>query len=116
VLTGFGYDAAKRAVQARAVANLLPEVRDIRRLGSCPLDLCHVAEGAADGYVEEGVQPWDYSAGAFIAAQAGVRVELHPGAYGTPALLAAPEHGFEELLAAVTRAGFLALERGTSTP
>lgn len=115
VITGFSYDADKRAVQARAVANLLPQVRDIRRLGSCALDLCHVAEGSADAYVEEGVQLWDYAAGAFIAAQAGVRVEMLPGAFGTPAILAAPDHGFEEMLATVTQAGFLALERGTST-
>ena len=32
VITGFGYDSAKRAVQAQAVARLLPEVREIRRL------------------------------------------------------------------------------------
>ena len=107
VITGFGYDAAKRTVQAQAVARLLPEVRDIRRLGSCALDLCHVAEGTADAYVEEGVQLWDYAAAGFIARQSGVRVELHPGAYGTPALVAGPEHGFDELLAAVRVAGFL---------
>ena len=108
VITGFGYEAAKRSVQAQAVARLLPEVRDIRRLGSCALDLCHVAEGTADAYVEEGVQLWDYAAGAFIARQSGVRVELHPGAYGTPALVAGPDHGFDELMAAVRDAGFLA--------
>ncbi len=85
-------------------------MRDVRRLGSCALDLCHLAEGAADGYVEEGVQPWDYAAGAFIATQAGARCEMHPGAYGTPALVAAPEHGFDELLDAVRDAGFLVPE------
>jgi myo-inositol-1(or 4)-monophosphatase len=116
VITGFSYDAGKRAVQAQAVARLLPEVRDIRRLGSCALDLCHVAEGTADAYVEEGVQLWDYAAGAFIAQQSGVRVEMHPGAYGTPALVAGPDHGFDELMTAVRDAGFIALERGTSTP
>jgi myo-inositol-1(or 4)-monophosphatase len=108
VLTGFGYDADKRAVQAAAVARLLPHVRDIRRLGSCALDLCHLAEGSADAYVEEGVNLWDYAAGAFIAAQAGARWERHPGAYGTPALVAAPAHGFETFLDAVRDAGFLA--------
>jgi myo-inositol-1(or 4)-monophosphatase len=108
VITGFGYDAAKRAVQAAAVARLLPHVRDIRRLGSCALDLCHLAEGSADAYVEEGVNLWDYAAGAFIATQAGARWELHPGAYGTDALVAAPAHGFDELLTAVREAGFLA--------
>jgi myo-inositol-1(or 4)-monophosphatase len=108
VITGFGYDAGRRMVQARAVANLLPEVRDIRRLGSCALDLCHLAEGSADAYVEEGVNIWDYAAGAFIAAQAGARIELLPGADGAATVVAAPEHGFEEFLAAVRAAGFLA--------
>ena len=46
VLTGFGYDAGRRAVQGAAVARLLPHVRDIRRMGAAALDLCSVAEGA----------------------------------------------------------------------
>ena len=58
---------------------------------------------------------WDYAAGAFIAAQAGARWELHPGAYGTPALVAAPAHGFEEFLDAVRDAGFLAPGRPLRT-
>jgi myo-inositol-1(or 4)-monophosphatase len=120
VITGFGYEAPKRAVQAAAVARLLPVVRDVRRLGSAALDVCYVADGKADAYVEEGVQIWDYAAAAFIASQAGVRVELHDGAYGTPALVAAPEHGFDEFLAAVTDAGFLstgvALESAPDAP
>jgi len=112
VFTGFGYDAGKRAVQAAAVARLLPQVRDIRRLGSCALDLCHVAEGSADGYVEEGVNLWDYAAGRLVAEAAGARVELMPGAAGTPAILAAPTHGFEEFREAVVRSGFLAEDHG----
>src|SRR3546814_2718995 len=53
VLTGFNYDSDVRRVQAAGLATLLPLVRDIRRLGSCALDLCHIAEGTADGYYEE---------------------------------------------------------------
>ena len=108
IATGFGYDADVRRAQAATVAALLPQVRDIRRLGSCALDLCHLAEGSVDAYVEEGVNLWDYAAGAFIATQAGARWEMHPGAYGTGALVAAPAHGFDEFLAAVRDAGFLA--------
>ena len=33
--TGFGYVASRRRVQGRIVAELLPQVRDIRRVGSC---------------------------------------------------------------------------------
>ncbi len=54
-------------------------MRDIRRMGSCALDLCHVAEGRLDGYVEEGVNLWDHAAGALIAEAAGARWELASG-------------------------------------
>jgi myo-inositol-1(or 4)-monophosphatase len=116
VITGFSYEVAKRTVQAQAVARLLPVVRDVRRLGSSALDLCYVADGKADAYVEEGVHPWDYAAGAFIATQAGARTTVLRGAYGTPAMVAAPEHGYEELLAAVRAAGFLAAEGAADGP
>ncbi|MGN0065474.1 MAG: inositol monophosphatase family protein [Nocardioides sp.] len=79
VLTGFGYQAEVRAHQAACVARMLPAVRDIRRMGSCALDLCHVAEGTADAYVEEGPRPWDHSAGGLVLSEAGGRFELVPG-------------------------------------
>jgi myo-inositol-1(or 4)-monophosphatase len=106
--TGFNYEARIRAVQADAVGRLLPQVRDIRRFGSCALDLCHVAEGTLDGYVEEGVNLWDHAAGALIAEGAGARSELAAGAGGQELLLCAPEHGFDEFRKAVEDAGFLA--------
>ena len=106
VATGFSYEADVRALQAAATARLLPHIRDIRRLGSCALDLCHVAEGRLDGYVEEGVQPWDHAAGALIAEGAGARVEMATGAAGRPLLLCAPDHGFDTLRDAVRDAGF----------
>jgi len=106
--TGFSYEARIRAIQADAVGRLLPQVRDIRRFGSCALDLCHVAEGLLDGYVEEGVNLWDHAAGALIAEGAGARCELAAGAGGHELLLCAPSHGFDEFRTAVETAGFLA--------
>jgi myo-inositol-1(or 4)-monophosphatase len=106
--TGFNYDAGLRGLQARAMVNLLPRVRDLRRLGSCALDLCHVAEGSLDAYVEEGVNLWDHAAGGLVARVAGARTELTTGAGGRDLLLCAPDHGFEEFRAAVREAGFLA--------
>jgi myo-inositol-1(or 4)-monophosphatase len=72
--TGFGYDARRRHAQSRAVADLLPKVRDIRRLGSGALDLCSVAAGRLDGYYEQGLSAWDLSAGELIAREAGAVV------------------------------------------
>jgi myo-inositol-1(or 4)-monophosphatase len=108
VATGFSYDATQREIQARALVRLLPRVRDIRRLGSCALDLCHVAEGSVDAYVEEGVNLWDFAAGALVARAAGARTELTPGAGGRDVLVCAPSHGFDEFREAVRQAGYLA--------
>ncbi len=74
VATGFGYRAEQRRAQAAVVAGLLPEVRDIRRHGSAALDLCTVAAGRVDAYYEMHLNPWDFAAGALVAAEAGVVV------------------------------------------
>jgi myo-inositol-1(or 4)-monophosphatase len=108
VATGFSYDAGLRELQARALVRMLPQVRDIRRLGSCALDLCHVAEGSVDAYVEEGVNLWDHAAGGLIARAAGARTELTAGAGGREVLLCAPDHGFAEFRDLVGEAGYLA--------
>lgn len=79
--TGFSYDRARRGRQAEVAAALLPRVADIRRQGSAALDLCAVAAGRLDGYYEVGLNPWDYSAGALIAAEAGCVVG---GLHGEP--------------------------------
>jgi len=106
VATGFSYQAEVRAVQAAAVGRLLPEIRDIRRFGSCALDLCAVAEGMLDGFVEEGVHLWDYAAAGLIARAAGADLRVLAGASGMTLLGCGPRHGFDEFLAAVEKAGF----------
>jgi myo-inositol-1(or 4)-monophosphatase len=116
VLTGFNYSADTRAIQAAAVGRMLPQVRDIRRQGSCALDLCHVAEGQADAYVEEGVSDWDHAAGALVAAEAGAVVELTTGAGGKDTLVCAPAHGFADFRTLVVACGFLAEGPGIGNP
>jgi myo-inositol-1(or 4)-monophosphatase len=102
VATGFGYRVEQRRAQGAVVAQLLPRVRDIRRFGSSALDLCTVAAGRMDAYYELDLNPWDYSAGALVAAEAGVVVTGLPGsAFAEPmAIAAAPSIAgpFVELL------------------
>jgi myo-inositol-1(or 4)-monophosphatase len=106
--TGFSYEARQREIQAAALLRLLPRIRDIRRLGSTALDLCAVAQGSLDGYLEEGVNLWDYAAGGLIAQAAGARVETDRGVGGRPIVIAAPAEGFDEFRAAISEAGYLA--------
>ncbi|MEY9872644.1 myo-inositol-1(or 4)-monophosphatase [Streptacidiphilus sp. MAP12-33] len=104
--TGFGYLRDRRAHQAEVVAALLPRVRDIRRGGSAAVDLCDVAAGRLDGYYERGLNPWDYSAGALIAAEAGALVSGRPGLPASPELtVAAPTGLFEPLRSALESLG-----------
>jgi myo-inositol-1(or 4)-monophosphatase len=74
VSTGFGYDGARRALQAEVVARVLPAARDIRRGGSAALDLCWTAAGRLDAYYERGVNLWDVAAGELVCARAGLQV------------------------------------------
>jgi myo-inositol-1(or 4)-monophosphatase len=53
--TGFSYSSDSRAAQGAIVAQLLPEVRDIRRFGAASLDICAVASGRLNAYYERGL-------------------------------------------------------------
>ena len=98
--TGFGYVATRRRAQARVIATLLPQVRDIRRIGSAALDLCTIASGGLDLYYERGLKPWDLAAAALVATEAGASVV---GLHGTPAgedmTVAGPRGSVETLVA-----------------
>ncbi|GEL18030.1 inositol monophosphatase family protein [Pseudonocardia asaccharolytica] len=88
--TGFSYRADRRARQARMAAGMLPRVRDLRRAGSAALDLCAVAAGWLDGYLEHGLSWYDWAAAGLIAREAGAVVRV-PGPPG--AAVAAPDDG-----------------------
>jgi myo-inositol-1(or 4)-monophosphatase len=104
--TGFAYDAARRQAQAAIVAELIGDVRDIRRLGSAALDLCFVAAGRYDAYFETGLMSWDAAAGELIAREAGCRSGDHHGGPPRPAelLVATPRifDGLQRRLAEVS--------------
>jgi myo-inositol-1(or 4)-monophosphatase len=96
--TGFSYDSERRTKQADAVSHLISRVRDIRRIGSAALDLCHVASGQLDAYYEKGLKPWDHAAGVLVAAEAGARVAGLHGVPASRALTIAAEPGlFDQL-------------------
>jgi myo-inositol-1(or 4)-monophosphatase len=77
--SGFAYDLEKRKIQAALIARLLPEIRDLRRLGACAVDMCHVASGSLDAYFEAGVNEWDYAAAGLIATEAGAMISIDTG-------------------------------------
>lgn len=99
--TGFAYDVDRRVEQGRIVAQLLPQIRDLRRLGAAAVDICYVAMGAFDGYFEYGLYEWDWAAAGLIAQEAGAlfttdshRISVCAG----PALHARLAHAVEVLV------------------
>jgi myo-inositol-1(or 4)-monophosphatase len=106
--TGFGYAPQRRAVQAALLAQILPQVRDVRRIGSAALDLCMVAAGRLDAHFEHGLNVWDWAAAALIATEAGAVVVL-PGddAAGGQLVVAAAPGVAAQLTAALDRLGAL---------
>ncbi len=94
--TGFSYQPERRSRQARRVAEMIPHVRDIRRLGAAAPDLCYVAAGRLDVYFEEFLGPWDLAAGELIAREAGCRTgALHGGPVHPSSVLVANPSLFE---------------------
>ena len=92
-------------MQAQLLTQLVPVVRDIRRLGAASLDLCSVAAGRVDAYYEQGLNPWDMSAGLLVASEAGARIGGLRGAEAGYALAVASAPGvfapLTELLASL---------------
>ncbi len=91
VATGFSYSSDRRARQGALIAELLPQVRDIRRMGTASLDLCFVAAGRLNAYFERGLSPWDHAAGALVAAEAGAAVRGWDGAAASKEFILAAE-------------------------
>lgn len=59
---------------------------DVRRMGAASIEMCYVAAGRLEGYVEQGLKPWDYAAGMLIVREAGGAVTKADG--GEPSLSA----------------------------
>jgi myo-inositol-1(or 4)-monophosphatase len=98
IATGFGYEPGRRAHQAEVLRTVLPRVRDIRRGGSCCVDLCSLAAGRVDGFFERGPQRWDIAAGELIVTEAGGHVAGLDGRPAGPELtIAAAPDLFDQL-------------------
>ena len=95
-------DADVRARQAEVVARVLPQVRDIRRVGAAALDLAWCACGRFDAYYERGVHEWDVAAGILIASRAGMAVrDLSAAGQDAWGVAVAPQDLIDELVALV---------------
>ncbi|PSL45906.1 myo-inositol-1(or 4)-monophosphatase [Salsuginibacillus halophilus] len=81
--TGFPYDKGTHPDNnINYVAELLPNVGGLRRMGSAALDLSMVAAGRLDAYWELKLKDWDVAAGLLIVEEAGGKVKRQDEAQG----------------------------------
>ena len=99
--TGFAYQPTLRHSQALIMTELISQVRDIRRSGSCAVDLCSVASGRIDAFYETGVHWWDVAAGIQIVKGAGGVVTYEPN---KKRIVASCPNLWEELNNAINKA------------
>jgi myo-inositol-1(or 4)-monophosphatase len=70
--TGFPFKQKQHSESfMKIITGLFVDCADFRRTGSPALDLCYLAAGRVDGYLELGLKPWDLAAGDLIAREAG---------------------------------------------
>lgn len=83
IATGFPYAKVNKGIEYKwviqSMTSLLPNIRDIRRLGAAAIDLCYLAEGKTDGFYEIDLKPWDVAAGILILLESGGKVSNTSG-------------------------------------
>lgn len=80
VMIGYPYNAdAWRPFCLKLTGQLYGHCASIRSSGSAEAELCYVAAGKIDVYVESFIQPWDVAAGACILLEAGGRISDYEG-------------------------------------
>ena len=67
------------APEVHRFVKVLEQVRSLRRLGSCALNMCYVADGRLDAYWATNVAAWDSAAGTVIARESGATLTAYDG-------------------------------------
>uniref|UniRef100_A0A336K7I9 Inositol-1-monophosphatase n=1 Tax=Culicoides sonorensis TaxID=179676 RepID=A0A336K7I9_CULSO len=105
--TGTARDESKMVVVMENINKLTRLAHGIRCLGAAALNICMVALGGADCYIEFGLHAWDMAAGELIVREAG-GVSLDPS--GGPldlmsrrCLVAATQELANEVIAQITQ-------------
>jgi len=80
ICIGYPYDVDHWKPRAMALINTLyGNSISIRNLGSAETELCYVACGRFDAYIESHLKPWDVTAGGIILKNAGGKVTDYSG-------------------------------------
>jgi myo-inositol-1(or 4)-monophosphatase len=107
-MVGVGYPKGEepRGLAHAWLGDLLPEVRDFRRMGSAACDLVSIATGSLDVYIAFGVQPWDVGAGFALVRAAGGRAGWVASSSGRQVAVATSSDLFDQVAERVAASAF----------
>lgn len=72
VFTGFPYDRLEELdILTKLNVEFMKNFRSLRAFGSAVLDICWVACGRSDAFIEHNLKPWDVAGPSVIAREAG---------------------------------------------
>lgn len=75
VCIGLPYDHRSYSrIAENLMKHLYGQISGLRILGSAAAELCYVAAGRFDGFIESYIGPWDVAAGSIIVREAGGRI------------------------------------------
>lgn len=75
----WGWNLESRLKTVRWLESLVPNVRQIKCMGSAVLDLATLANGKLDAYIHSGLKPWDTAAASLIIEKAGGKITTPEG-------------------------------------
>ena len=76
VLTGLSKNLGENLYTFDVLKAVSMKVQKARIMGAAAVDICHVAAGRADAYIEAGIYLWDIAAAGLIARRAGARTDV----------------------------------------
>lgn len=76
VATGLAAKTGDRITSDGVFRALTQRLQRVRIMGAAAVDICHVAAGRIEGYVETSIYLWDVAAAGLIARRAGGRTEM----------------------------------------
>ena len=97
VVSGGFFKAKSLEMGGRIFENLSPHIKKVRFFGSAALDLCYLAAGRFNAYIQYSVNEWDIAAAYLIAEMNNVKLDIktHGDQYN---VVASDPNIFDELI------------------
>jgi myo-inositol-1(or 4)-monophosphatase len=79
IACSFPAGISRESAEIHRFVDVLEHCQSLRRLGSCAMNMCYVADGRLDAYWANCIKPWDCAAGTVIVRESGATITQYDG-------------------------------------